>query len=403
MWWFLATAAAQQLAFPTTTEHAEFFYPTAYYDHAGVDYDCGSIRYSGHRGSDFGGGGFTGMDAGRDITAAAHGVVVAINDGEFDRCTTADCAGGGGFGNYVKLQHASGRVTYYAHLAQWSVTVAVGDSVSCGDKLGRMGSSGYSTGPHIHLDARDRDNNRLDPFAGSCGDAVDWWVDAGPYDGLPGLVCDEGYPECAPVAELTCGDVVQARNDDPGSTDVHEVYGCHTATYTGPEMAYTVRSGADEVVTLTLTGLEADLDIYALETPECMGRSCLGVSHDVQANDELVEVDALADVPFTVVVDGWQDAVSPFTLTVSCDTPYVEPGPEDSGLEETGDPETGDPETGDPTSGDSDEPLVEQPGGCACDASGRAMPTAWLFAGFVPLITRRRARRRTACTSGDSA
>ncbi|MCA9494233.1 MAG: hypothetical protein KC621_30105, partial [Myxococcales bacterium] len=96
-----AAALAQDYAFPSAADHASF-YPTAYVDHGGVtDWNCANLTYAGHHGNDFGVGGFTGMDAGRTITAAADGVVSAAHDGEFDRCTSGTCAGGGGFGNYV--------------------------------------------------------------------------------------------------------------------------------------------------------------------------------------------------------------------------------------------------------------------------------------------------------------
>ena len=43
--WLMALAGAQDLAFPTIDAHREFWYPTAYYDNGGVDWNCGSIRY----------------------------------------------------------------------------------------------------------------------------------------------------------------------------------------------------------------------------------------------------------------------------------------------------------------------------------------------------------------------
>ena len=52
---------------PTTPAHQGYFYPTAYVDHAGNDWNCGTNTYSGHRGSDFGVGGFPGMDAGTKL------------------------------------------------------------------------------------------------------------------------------------------------------------------------------------------------------------------------------------------------------------------------------------------------------------------------------------------------
>ncbi len=67
----ISSASAQSYIFPTTAAHYAEWYPTAYKDQGGQDWNCGSIYYGGHNGSDFGAGGFAGMNAGRDIVAAA--------------------------------------------------------------------------------------------------------------------------------------------------------------------------------------------------------------------------------------------------------------------------------------------------------------------------------------------
>lgn len=186
-------ALAQDYRFPVADEDITHMYPTAYKDHSGVDWACGSIRYSGHNGSDFGGGGFDGMADGRTIVAAAPGTVTYTHDGEFDECTTGDCAGGGGFGNYVVVEHPDGKVTYYAHLKKWSVAVSTGQSVSCGTALGLMGSSGYSTGPHLHFEVRDG-GVAHDPFDGDCSSPPSYWVSQGSHGGVRGLRRSRGRP-----------------------------------------------------------------------------------------------------------------------------------------------------------------------------------------------------------------
>jgi hypothetical protein len=187
----LPASVSAQFSFPTTEAHAPMFYPTAYKDEGARDWACGSIYYSGHGGSDFGVGGFPGMDAGRDLVAAADGTVVTALDGFFDRCTTANCPGGGGFGNYVSIDHGGGIVTYYGHMRQWSVAVSPGDTVTCGTFLGQVGSSGRSTGPHLHYDYR-INGVRSDPFAGSCSGPNTAWNDQGTHGGLPGVTCTGG-------------------------------------------------------------------------------------------------------------------------------------------------------------------------------------------------------------------
>jgi hypothetical protein len=59
-------------------------------------------------------------------------------------------------GNHVILDFGDGRYAMYAHLAPHSVTVHVGDRVRAGDKLGLLGNSGNTTGPHLHFQISDR-------------------------------------------------------------------------------------------------------------------------------------------------------------------------------------------------------------------------------------------------------
>jgi murein DD-endopeptidase MepM/ murein hydrolase activator NlpD len=66
----------------------------------------------------------------------------------------------GGYGNLVVVQHRLGYTTWYAHLA--SITTYVGQNVVGGTEIGRVGSTGYSTGPHLHFEVR-RYNTPIDP------------------------------------------------------------------------------------------------------------------------------------------------------------------------------------------------------------------------------------------------
>jgi hypothetical protein len=59
---------------------------------------------------------------------------------------------GGGYGNLVRVIHADGVETYYAH--QSAVSVTVGDEVQPGSPLGFVGTTGNSTGPHLHFEVR---------------------------------------------------------------------------------------------------------------------------------------------------------------------------------------------------------------------------------------------------------
>lgn len=134
--------------------------------------------YDGHEGTDIGVSSFREMDAGIPVRAAAPGRVVWTVDGYYDRnteCISYD-------GNGVTVEHDNGYSTYYTHFRTGSVAVQSGDWVEAGDVLGMVGSSGCSTGPHLHFEVRDPDWNMVDPFLEGL------WCDAPVYDAPLGLM-----------------------------------------------------------------------------------------------------------------------------------------------------------------------------------------------------------------------
>lgn len=84
---------------------------------------------------------------GVDLAAAAGTKVVSVADG-----TVSETGYGSINGNYIKISHADGFVTHYAHLK--SIGVKKGQKVKMGEKIGAVGSTGYSTGPHLHFEVR---------------------------------------------------------------------------------------------------------------------------------------------------------------------------------------------------------------------------------------------------------
>ncbi|MBO6755527.1 MAG: M23 family metallopeptidase [Roseibium sp.] len=66
----------------------------------------------------------------------------------------------GGYGKMVEIRHANGHLTRYAHLSR--LQVAEGDHVLAGDVIGNIGSTGRSTGPHLHYEVR-TENGSVDP------------------------------------------------------------------------------------------------------------------------------------------------------------------------------------------------------------------------------------------------
>lgn len=70
---------------------------------------------------------------------------------------------GGGYGNVIKVAHAGGRETRYAHMSKFSPLGKVGTVVRAGDVIGFVGTTGRSTGPHLHFELRERGQS-MDPF-----------------------------------------------------------------------------------------------------------------------------------------------------------------------------------------------------------------------------------------------
>lgn len=86
-----------------------------------------------------------GWSALSSIGAAWDGVVTEVRDGVegFDTVRSA--------GNRVTIDHGDGVVTKYYHMKNDSVCVSAGDHVTAGQEIGYMGSTGYSTGAHLHF------------------------------------------------------------------------------------------------------------------------------------------------------------------------------------------------------------------------------------------------------------
>lgn len=100
-----------------------------------------------------------GAPTGTSIYAAAAGtVIIAKFDGAWN----------GGYGNYIVIQHENGTQTLYAHASK--ILVSAGDSVGQGDLIAKVGSTGESTGPHLHFEVRGAKNPFGDLPLGGSGD-----------------------------------------------------------------------------------------------------------------------------------------------------------------------------------------------------------------------------------------
>lgn len=102
-----------------------------------------------HGGIDIAGPGIMGAE----IVAACSGTVIDVcNECSHNWGKYGSCGCGGGYGNYVWIDHGDGKATIYAHMTD--AVAYVGQSVSTGETIGYVGSTGYSTGAHLHFEAR---------------------------------------------------------------------------------------------------------------------------------------------------------------------------------------------------------------------------------------------------------
>ena len=131
----------------TSTSSAGFIRPVNSYITTGMYYSSGSY----HGAVDFGAGGVNGMP----VYAVADGIVVTTH-----ALTTS-------YGNYIILYHPTSNLyTLYAHGQAGSISVSVGQNVKQGQQIMRVGSTGNSTGPHLHFEVRTSPgyySNRVNP------------------------------------------------------------------------------------------------------------------------------------------------------------------------------------------------------------------------------------------------
>lgn len=137
------------------------------------DYNCGSLTYNGHKGTDIRIRDYRALQRGVAVLAAADGEVLAIRNDMDDRgpgqtyLAYLKKIAGKECGNGVVLIHADGYQTQYCHLRKSSVAVSKGAEVQAGDVLGYIGMSGKTQFPHLHLSLR-RGDEVIGPFAGRC-------------------------------------------------------------------------------------------------------------------------------------------------------------------------------------------------------------------------------------------
>ena len=113
-----------------------------------VTHDGNSFRTNGVEVDDY-------YAYGLPLYAPAGGIVFAAYDGEADVAIGATRWGLAGLGNHVGIEVAPGEYLFIGHMKQGSVNVGISDQVVPGQLLGRVGNSGNSSEPHVHLHLQD--------------------------------------------------------------------------------------------------------------------------------------------------------------------------------------------------------------------------------------------------------
>ena len=172
-----------------------------------------SQSYNDHNGTDYSGG-----PRGRAVFAAAPGVLIAKDDGHPD-------FGGPPNGNYVRINHGNTRAglpinSVYLHFNAGTVTTKpIGSFIAAGEQIGGIGTSGNSTGLHLHLETQ---LNRVafDPYRATGSGETSWWLNQGSGSPSTAAVAPKLVPgDTAQVYELS-GNPLSVRGPNPTSASI---------------------------------------------------------------------------------------------------------------------------------------------------------------------------------------
>lgn len=146
---FLAVLMAVSIipAGAITAQAANYIYPVLGYNYVSSSY--GSRWGTYHYGIDIATGGNNNV-----VVATQSGVVKRVSNNCWHVSCGYKCEHYNSYGNLVVIQHDDGSASYYGHLKQNSIKVSVGQRVQAGQEIAQVGSSGYSTGVHLHFEIR---------------------------------------------------------------------------------------------------------------------------------------------------------------------------------------------------------------------------------------------------------
>lgn len=171
-----------------------------------LDYNGGTRTYDGHHGTDYALWPFSWnkVDAGEvQVIAAAAGTIAYKSNTDSTDHNPCDAGSSADNWNYIGVVHADGRLTLYGHMRYNSLTSkGIGQTVAQGEYLGTAASSGNSTGPHMHFEARYggySNNEWIDPYAGPNSQVESLWNSQRPYyDSAINRVATHSSPPSTP-------------------------------------------------------------------------------------------------------------------------------------------------------------------------------------------------------------
>ena len=222
------------------------------------DFQCGSLSYDGHKGTDFALPTLAMQTAGVDVLASAPGTVRGVRDDMADilqgtpgapDVSDREC------GNGIVVSHGDGWETQYCHMKKGSVTVQTGQTVAMGQVLGQVGLSGATQFPHVHLSVR-KNGAVVDPFApdalNTCGTVPDktLWNMVVPF--TPGGLISAGFSDTVPEFD-TIKAGTAAQNAMPTTAPALVLWGFAFGGRTGDLMTLTIRGPEGDIFTNTQT------------------------------------------------------------------------------------------------------------------------------------------------------
>ncbi|MEO7555369.1 MAG: M23 family metallopeptidase, partial [Acidimicrobiales bacterium] len=103
-----------------------------------------------------------------EVTSFHMGVDIAAPEGQqlfaAERCVITQVSSGGLGGNDLWLRGESGTSYYYAHLSRYVDKIELGQVLEAGDVVGYVGSTGHSTGPHLHFEVHPNGGEAINPY-----------------------------------------------------------------------------------------------------------------------------------------------------------------------------------------------------------------------------------------------